>query len=115
MIERVIAALSGARFSCTSEAELQAAVGKLLAQEGIGHAREVRLSARDRVDFMVDGGIALELKVKTTGTALMRQLLRYAEHKDVTSIVVGSTTHHALLLPETANGKPIHAVHLRGY
>jgi hypothetical protein len=111
----LLSALKWARFACHDEAELQAAVAQLLDGAGLGYRREVRLSSRDRVDFMVDGGVALELKVSTTGKDLLRQVLRYAEHQAVREIVIGSTTHHGLSLPDAANGKPVHTVHLRSW
>lgn len=114
MIERVVTALSGARFLCADEEELQRAVAKVLDDAAIPYQREVRLSARDRVDFMVDG-IAIELKVKTGAKELLRQVLRYAEHAQVESVLVGSTSHRALDLPFTANGKVLRVVHLRSW
>lgn len=111
----LMATLRDARFLCFDEAELQLAVARLLGDAKIGYQREVRLSERDRVDFLVDGGIALELKVSTTGKNLLRQVLRYAEHDAVRKIVIGSTTHHGLCLPAEANGKPVFTCHLRNW
>jgi hypothetical protein len=111
----LLTALSSARFLCSDESELQAAVARVLDGAGIGYQREVRLSPRDRVDFLVDGGFALELKVQTTGKNLLRQVLRYAEHAVVSEVVIGSTTHHGLSLPAEAHGKPVRCCHLRSW
>jgi hypothetical protein len=108
----VIAALSNARFTCQDETEFQEGVAGVLDKHHIGYQREVRLSARDRVDFMIDGGIALELKVKTDGKSLLTQMLRYASHPSVKELIAASATHHALGLPDTVNDKPLHRVQL---
>jgi acetyl-CoA carboxylase carboxyltransferase component len=114
-VSALLTALRDARFLCADEAELQAAVARVLDEAKIGYQREVRLSARDRVDFLVDGGVALELKVQTTSKNLLRQVLRYAEHPIVREIVIGSTTHHGLSMPAEAHGKPVRCCHLRGW
>lgn len=101
----VVAAIKSVRFSCMDEAGLQAAVAEVLAEHKIGYQREVRLSARDRIDFMIDGGVGLELKVKTDTTSLLAQMLRYAEHAQVRELIAASTTYHALTLPAFAKGK----------
>jgi hypothetical protein len=111
----VVSVLRAKRFACADEDELQRAVAAALDEAGIGYQRELRLSARDRLDFLIDGGIALELKVQTDGKALLRQVLRYAEHKQVQSILIAGTTHRLLLLPETANGKPLHSCQLQAW
>jgi hypothetical protein len=114
-VASLLVALSSARFMYCAESDLQDAVAELLARNGIAYEREVRLSKRDRVDFMVDGDIALELKVKTSGTALTSQVLRYAEHWRVKAIVVAGTTHHVRNVVVSANGKPVFPVQLRAW
>jgi hypothetical protein len=113
-VDQLIAVLRSKRFSCVDEDELQRAVAAAFDEAGIAYQREVRLSARDRLDFLI-GGIAIELKVKTDGKELLRQVLRYAAHREVDAIVIAATTHRVLLLPETANGKPLRAVHLQSW
>jgi hypothetical protein len=108
----VIAALKSSRFLCVDEPELQLAVAAVLTANKIRFQPEVRLSARDRVDFMVDGGIALELKVATDSKSLLTQMLRYASHAQVCELIAASTTHHALNLPSTVLEKRLHAVQL---
>ena len=112
--EAIIELLGRHSFHCANEDELQRAVATVLAHESVGFRREVRLTPRDRVDFMV-GSIALELKVQTDPKSVFRQALRYAEHRDVTAVIVSSTTHHALRLPLVANGKPLFGMQLRGW
>lgn len=110
---RLVAALRAARFTCLDEAELQLAVERLLGALGVPFTRERRLSARDRVDFFLEGGIALELKVKSDASSLLRQVLRYAAHDVVLEVIAASTTHHVLALPDMVHGKPLHRIQLR--
>lgn len=76
--------------------------------------REVRLSATDRVDFMVDG-VAIEVKVRASAArGLVSQIGRYARHERVTSIVVA--TAKAATVPTIVGGKPVFLVNLsRGW
>lgn len=75
--------------------------------------REVFLSKTDRVDFMVDCRIAVELKVKCHANEILRQLARYAQHDEVREILLLSVTRAPLLkLPPTLNGKPVRGLHI---
>lgn len=112
-LDKVAACLSRRRFVCVDEAELQRAVAVALEEDGIGFKREKRIGTRDRLDFFIDGGVVLELKVSTTQKNVYRQILRYAEHGFVKGVLVASTHHLALRLPETANGKPLRTLQLR--
>ena len=107
----VRAALAGARFLTFDEAGLQRAVAHELDRHGLAYQREKRFGSRDRVDFFVDG-VVLELKVKAPAKAILRQVLRYAEHGDVRAIVVAGTCHSVLRLPHEVSGKPLYAIHL---
>lgn len=115
VVGQIQAALQGARFLCANEDELQRAVAKLFDEKGIPYKREKRLGTRERLDFFAEGGIAIELKVKTDRKSLLRQVLRYADHGIVREIIVASTTHAALNLPSEALGKPVHTVHLMSW
>lgn len=107
--------LRAGRFLCATEAELQLQVAQALDQAGVRYTREKSLSRRDRPDFMLAGGLALELKTQTDQKSLLRQLLRYAEHAEVRAMVVGTTTHRGLRLPPLVGGKPLRTVHLVGF
>jgi hypothetical protein len=112
LMTQVTDALGSVRFTCRDEAELQSAVAAVLDVARLPYQREVRLSARDRVDFMVGGELALELKVNTNQKSVLAQVLRYASHEQVRALVIGSTTHRALGIPTEAYGKPVRVVHL---
>jgi hypothetical protein len=114
-LDAIACALADARFCALDEAALQDQVAYALFRKDIAYVREVRLSAADRVDLMVGGDIAVELKVRTSGTRLTRQVIRYACHPLVSAVVVAGTTHHVRNVPSTACGKPVLAIQLRGW
>lgn len=104
--------ITGYRFSFTSERELQDGIAALLMKEKIPFQRETRLSAPNRPDFMLEGGIALEVKIKGSLSELLRQASRYAGHDEVTGILVIGTPHWFTLIPDTLSGKPVKALRL---
>jgi hypothetical protein len=94
---------------CPDEYALQAAAADVLTEAGAAPRREVSLSARDRVDLMVDG-VVIECKVAGTCRAVLRQLGRYAEHDHVTGLVLLTSRASHVLLPSTVGGKPLTVV-----
>jgi hypothetical protein len=107
--------LEQARFRFTDEAGLQAGIGALL-RAGLPSStdvvREHRLSGRDRVDFMVGGSVAVEVKIHGSDASVVRQLIRYAEHDAVRAIVlVTSVARHVTVMPDALMGKPLLVVH----
>lgn len=111
----VMRVLADKRYLCSDEAELQRLVAVALDEAGVRYKREKRLSVRDRVDFMIFGGVVLELKVQTSEKSVLRQALRYAEHGEVTAVIVAGTCHSVLRLPASAHGKPVHAIQLKSW
>lgn len=87
-----------------NEKAVQAEISCLLDREGIRHRREVLLSEGSVVDFMIEGGIAVEVKLKASKRAVYRQCERYCEHEQVKALVLVSGT--AMGLPPEIKGKP---------
>ena len=110
----IVAALEAARFRFVDEAGLQAGIAEVLAGAGLGAvSREHRLSARDRVDFVV-GGVAVEVKVTGAAADVVRQLLRYAEDAAVAELVLVTTVNrHVVAMPAALRGRPLHVVHVQ--
>lgn len=111
MLETLHMALAGHAVTTDNEAELSDAVRRLLDARGIRYETEVRLDARDRLDFLV-GTVAIELKVKGSLAALLRQLDRYARHERIDSLLVATTLRRLTYLPAALHGKRIEAVHM---
>lgn len=108
--------LQRCRFDLSTEKHLQAGVEEALKDAGFEFEREKSLSARDVPDFLVAGGVVIECKMrnKSSKMEIFRQISRYAEHQDVTAIVLASNM--AMGLPSELNGKPLYAASLsRGW
>lgn len=106
--------LASGRFDLSTEKATQADIHELLIAmlpPGFEVEREKRLSPRDIPDFLIAGQVILEVKVKRGSSRdTFGQVLRYAEHPEVTGVIVAS--NRAMLLPDHANGKPVRFVSL---
>lgn len=103
--------LSSFTYDWTTERELQDAIWPVLCARFDHAQREAILSARDRPDFIVDpddAAVAIEVKVKGSRNAILRQLGRYAEHDDIAAIVLASGRRTLLAgIPLEIHGKPV--------
>lgn len=112
---RIIADMIGAvEYRYANEDELQAAISEVLVD--IPHEREVRLDSQNRVDLLVDGDIVVEVKVKSTGPQVWRQMARYALLDSVAELIL-VTTRSRHMPPVTGagfdlSGKPVYVVWL---
>jgi hypothetical protein len=94
------------------EADVVDAISECFAQHGIAFRREVKLSSGCRVDFLVDGGVAIEVKKgKPNASAVSNQLLRYAASCKVKAIVLVSERGLIRHITE-AHGKPVRYISL---
>jgi hypothetical protein len=105
--------LGAYRYTHASERDLQDGLAQVLSLRGIRFDREVRLSDEDRPDFMVDG-IAVEVKVDGSLSAVTRQLHRYAQHKPVRAVLLVTSLQRLANLPTEMNGKPVAVLALLG-
>ncbi len=99
--------LVSARADLSSEKAAQADLAAVLLARlpGVSVEREVRLSSHDVVDIMVDGSVAVEVKLRGQPKAsIYRQLKRYAAHDRVKSLILVSNI--AMGLPPEIEGKP---------
>jgi hypothetical protein len=101
------------RYSFVTERDLQDGIAQALYQRGVRFDREVRLTAEDRPDFMVDA-IAVEVKVDGTISEITRQLHRYAQHKAVRELLLVTSLARLANQPEKLNGKPVAVLSLLG-
>lgn len=93
------------------ESDLQAAIARHLNLLGIKHEREV-VVAGGRIDFRV-GRVGIEVKVKGSSTALLRQVSAYTDDPSLDAILV-ITTKFRHRLPDELGAKPIHLLCLGG-
>ena len=107
--------ITGYRYSFSNERELQDSIAEVLTEAGIGHEREVRLSARDRIDFLTQLGVGLEVKaIADSPSKVLRQLSRYAESDRVTALALVTARHCHIYLPSEIGGKPLIVISLAG-
>lgn len=107
--DRIAGALRCLRFAWASEAEFQSGVELAFQAGSVAVSREYSLGAAGRADFFllagVNRGIAIELKVKGSPAAVLRQLHRYAEVDAVLGVVL-VTASMRLAIPDELAGKP---------
>jgi hypothetical protein len=109
----LLSVLRSHRFNEATEALLQAGIADALSSCGVPFEREVRLSAADRIDFMV-GSIGLECKIDGSLPAVIRQLHRYAQFERVTELVLLTTRVRLARVPDAMNGKALSVVSTMG-
>lgn len=106
--------LRAGRFDLSREALTQADIQAHLAARlpmGVLLEREKVMGPADRPDFLIDGRIVIEVKVKGAAPASLRlQLQRYAAYPQVEGIVLA--TGKSVALPAEIRGKPVHIVYL---
>ena len=78
------------KFLVTSEQDLSAQFSSVLITHGIGFKKEVAVG-NDRIDFMLEDDLGVELKVRGSFGAVARQLHHYARSDKVPSLVLLTT------------------------
>lgn len=112
--EDVLAVLSRFRISGPTEAVIQARIEQALKTAEVEHQREVELSPKDRIDFMVDS-VGVEVKIQGTRAEIIRQLSRYIHSDRVTEIVLAASSRRLLSsIPDVILDAKIHKHLLQG-
>lgn len=113
-VQIVCGVLASARVDLTNEKATQADLHTLLVSrlpDDVEVVREARLSPRDVPDFIIGGGIVVEVKIKrATLRETLAQITRYAEHHTIAAVIVAS--NRAMSLPASIHGKPVAFVSL---
>lgn len=113
--ERVVALLVDRVYRAARERDLQDGIEYVLGGSGFRVDREYRLSARDRPDFLVEGCVAVEVKMRANGSAVLSQLARYAADRRVNAIVVATPRLSSLAgMPAVILGVPVCCAALPG-
>jgi hypothetical protein len=99
------------RYCYDDAVTLQNGIKEMLLSHAIGYSRDVHLSLTDRPDLMV-GGVAVEVRIGGLFASVLRQLTRYAQHEEVTGIVLVTCKASHRRMPKTLNGKPVVVVAL---
>lgn len=98
-----------------TEAKLQLAVAEVLTRENIPFAREFSLGGDfGRIDFMADGEIGIECKVDGAGSAVLHQLVMYADCPWIKSLILVTSRHTHRIRANSINGKPLIVIFVGG-
>ena len=93
------------RLDLSNEKSTQQQLADIFKIHGVVFEREKMLDAEDIVDFLVQGGIAVEVKLHGAKKMdVFRQLKRYAAHDEVNELVL--VTNLSMGLPPEIDGKP---------
>jgi hypothetical protein len=92
------------RLPLHDEKATQQALADLLVQEGIAFSREHILGPRDTIDFLLEGWLGVEIKLKGQPSAIVRQCERYCAHERIQQLVL--VTAKSMRLPSSLHGKP---------
>lgn len=112
--EDVVRFFQQRRFPLTDEKFLQARIEETFIAEGVAFEREVRLSSKDIIDFIVEGGVGIEVKIKGGKRAIYDQVVRYCAHERIGSVVL--LTSVAMGFPPEIGGKSCYVASLgRGW
>lgn len=119
-VEAVIAAISAALQSYSyrfgREVDLHEGIAHALESHALPYQREYIAGPHDRFDFLVDGQVVIEAKIKGAMSGALIQCKRYAEHSDVAAVILvttkqwGRTADSSLMV----RGKPVRVIKLRG-
>lgn len=98
--------LSSFHLPIYSEEALQEAIARVFDETGIRYEREVRLSERDRIDFML-GSLGIEVKIEGSVHQVTRQLQRYAQYDRVGSLLLVTSRSKLSAVPRELSGKRV--------
>jgi hypothetical protein len=110
--ERIAQALLSVRFSYANEADLQRGIEDTIVRLGVVFTREVVLSSKDRIDFLTEDGVGIEVKVDGSANDVARQVGRYTRHDSIRAVLLVTTKSRHRDLPDSLNGKPVRLVYL---
>lgn len=114
LAQRIAVICERTRINVSTEVAAHNDVTRALEAAGFEVRREIRLSARDRIDVMV-AGVGIEVKIKGSRRDIYRQLERYAESPEVTALVLATSAAWPSGIKQIG-GKPfLHASLVQGW
>ncbi len=113
--DHVVAVLGRRIYRAARETALQDGIEQVLQEHAFRVDREFRLSSCDRPDFLIDGYVVVEVKMRASGSSVLAQLARYASHERVKALVVATPRLSSLSgMPAEIFGVPVRVVALPG-
>lgn len=114
LARRIVTICQASRINVSTEAAAHNDLAAALSAAGLTVQREVKLSARDRIDVLVEG-VGVEVKVQGSRRNILKQLERYAESEQITALVLATSAAWPAGFA-TVNNKPFfHASLVRGW
>jgi hypothetical protein len=104
-VHDVIRLIHSLRLPLSDETAYQVALSKVLDAAGIGHVREHRLGPKHRVDFLLDWGTVIEVKLRGSAMRIHDQCKDYCGFPQVKGLILA--TNRAMGMPPEIEGKPI--------
>lgn len=98
--------LSSVRLRTATEAALQQDVERILIEEAIDYDREADLGECGRIEFLTSQGIGIECKTDGGPSAVLEQLLRYADSDKIKGLILVTRKHTHRMVPGELRGKP---------
>lgn len=112
-VSDIVKVLKSHRYNYQNEKELQEAVERVLEAHKIPFEREKMLGGKfGTIDFLVDGYIGIEIKIKGSPSMVARQLVRYFECEKVSELILVTGRSRLGALPATILGKKLTVVTL---
>lgn len=112
-MNEIIELLMSHRLRFGTELQLQDDVEAVLSSARILFDREKRLGG-DPIDFLTLHGIGIECKVAGSPSAVLEQLVRYAQSPQVQSLILVTSRHTHRFSCEEIGGKPFRVVWISG-
>lgn len=108
--KQIVDFIQSKRFSLSGEKSLQVAMATEFEKAGFVFHREVRLAPGDIIDFLFEGGIGLEVKIKGGKMDIYSQCVRYCASDRVGALILA--TNVAMGFPPSIAGKPAYMASL---
>lgn len=116
-LRRLAVLLGGFTYRYGNEVQLHEGIASVLDAEGIAFEREFVVDARNRMDFLVEGRLAIEVKVDGSFAQAISQVNRYSGLDPVQGVLLAATPQWARQAlaptPGAFHGKPIEMTWLR--
>lgn len=110
--ESICKLLSGYKFNFNDERALQDGIETVLVTGNFEFKRELHISKKDRPDFVLANGIAIEIKVQGTQSQFLRQASRYLLDQQISELILIGTPYWINNIPPSLHGKPISKLRL---
>lgn len=110
--DRVADEVNRHSFRFSHESDLQTGIAQLLTSLSVPFRREVVLSPKDRIDFLLSEKVGIEVKIDMSLAAVTRQLWRYVDFPEIERLILVTTRQRHTQVPDEMKGKPIRTVYL---